>query len=105
MAKYQYHPDGFPTARFVITLLYLLVFAGVLVAILTDHAKMNPEESNLIFLLAGALATGWERVIGWWYGQANGEQPDGSGNRKQDEQPDAVDQFAEANKRFTATKK
>ncbi len=65
---YTYTPKGnFPWARFGITVVYLLIFTGVLLGILTGKATMSTEESNLIFLLAGALSTGLKDIVNWWF--------------------------------------
>ena len=83
---YVYKPDGFPWARFIITITYDAIFGLTLWALLSDHAAMAVEEVSIVSMLIGAMATGWKDLHAFWFRM---DTPDNStdGNGQNGAQP------------------
>ena len=85
---YVYKPDGFPWARFIITILYDIIFAGTLWALLSNHASMATEEVSIVSMMITAMAAGWTSVHSFWYRMDSSENgTNGQNGTTQDPQP------------------
>ena len=71
-------PPGYILTRVLITAGYGTAFAAVLMVLLTGQSQMSERESNLVFLLAGALSTGLKDIVAWWFAVADTEPGESS---------------------------
>lgn len=121
---YIYKPDGFPVARFIITILYDIIFALTLWALLSNHAAMATEEVSIVSMMITAMAAGWTSVHSFWFRMDTSDDkanvPNGTNGTQPPTQdpittpptpttpaptpapPPPIDEEAERNRSFTA---